>query len=418
MTSFLSALPIPSRLKRNTVRRTTKTPEQLVDCSKEAIDRLIELAITETGSNQADVDPLETVLGDCLADLKVIMHGDISNNKDLIDQIDENIVRDICTFVLRERLMSLLIRRIDLVPFEARKDTALIFNSLLRNYTDFEDYMVLDITLINSLVQGYSLKECALTCGSMLRECIRHDRLVRYILCMTPPQQSTPPAPTTMTDEPSGKAPSPSTGGDRRRETSDPSSSSAGVRSTEAPPSPPVPLLCKLFDEYVELIDFEVSSDAFNTLKDLLTTPKNKAISAEFLEKNFDLVFDRYNKLLLSDNYVTKRRSISLLSELLLERCNYNVMMRHISSKENLKTIMNLLRHKSSNVQLETFQIFKIFVANPKKTEEIASILYHNKVKLVAYLEGFHLDKTEPQFVDEKRLLIDTLQGLSDPNQP
>lgn len=401
MTSFLSALPIPSRLKRNTVRRTTKTPEQLVNSSKEAIDRLIELSTTDAEGKQDDVDPLETVLGDCLADLKVIMHGDISNNMDLIDQIDDNIVREICTYVQREGLMSLLIRRIDLVPFEARKDTALIFNSLLRKFEDFEDYTVLDITLIDSLVKGYSLKECALTCGSMLRECIRHDRLVRYILCMDP----APPAAINGVHSPINRHVDES-----RKE---------GLEEvgTESEMSL-VPLLCKFFDEYIELIDFEVASDAFNTLKDLLTTPKNKAISAEFLEKNFDLVFTRYNKLLLSDNYVTKRRSISLLSELLLERCNYNVMMRHISSKENLKTIMNLLRHKSSNVQLETFQIFKIFVANPKKTDEIASILYHNKVKLVAYLEGFHLDKTDPQFVDEKRLLIDTLQGLGNPNQP
>lgn len=54
-----------------------------------------------------------------------------------------------------------------------------------------------------------------------------------------------------------------------------------------------------------------------------------------------------------------------------------------------------------------TFHVFKIFVANPSKTPEIESILSKNKAKLVAYLEAFHPDNEDPQFVDEKRLLIE-----------
>ena len=79
-----------------------------------------------------------------------------------------------------------------------------------------------------------------------------------------------------------------------------------------------------------------------------------------------------------SDNYVTRRRSLKLLSELLLDRNNYTVMMKYISSKHHLKvrvrisvnlvvaicadlvlifccsqTIMNLLRHKSPQIQFE-----------------------------------------------------------------
>lgn len=41
--------------------------------------------------------------------------------------------------------------------------------------------------------------------------------------------------------------------------------------------------------------------------------------------------------LLQSDNYVTRRRSLKLLSELLLDRNNYTVMMKYISSKHHLK---------------------------------------------------------------------------------
>jgi calcium binding protein 39 len=54
-----------------------------------------------------------------------------------------------------------------------------------------------------------------------------------------------------------------------------------------------------------------------------------------------------------------------------------------------------------------TFHVFKIFVANPKKTPEIASILYNNKVKLIAYLEAFQNEKEDIQFMEEKKLLIE-----------
>lgn len=190
----------------------------------------------------------------------------------------------------------------------------------------------------------------------MLRECIRHDNLARAIL---------------QTDK-----------------------------------------LWLFFDKFLHLPNFDVASDAFNSLRDLLTTTKNKSISAEFLELRFDDVFKKYESLLLSENYVTKRRSLKLLSGILLERINFNIMIRYISSKENLKLIMNQLRDQSSNIQFEAFHVFKIFVAYPNKPADISNILYRNRVKLIAYLESFHLDSEDLQFHDEKRLLIETLQTL------
>lgn len=82
-------------------------------------------------------------------------------------------------------------------------------------------------------------------------------------------------------------------------------------------------------------------------------------------------------------------------------------MMSFISSKENLKIIMNLLRNKSSHIQFETFHVFKIFVANPMKTKEIVMILYNNKQKLIQYLLTFQNDREDIQFIDEKKLLIE-----------
>lgn len=57
--------------------------------------------------------------------------------------------------------------------------------------------------------------------------------------------------------------------------------------------------------------------------QELLT--KHKMLSAEFLEQNYDKVFSNYEHLLNSENYVTRRQSLKLLGELLLDRHNFNV---------------------------------------------------------------------------------------------
>jgi hypothetical protein len=67
-----------------------------------------------------------------------------------------------------------------------------------------------------------------------------------------------------------------------------------------------------------------------------------------------------YQTLILSQNYVTKRQSLKLLGEILLDRANYAIMTRFIADEANLKTMMNFLRDKSRNIQFEAFHVFKV----------------------------------------------------------
>lgn len=91
---------------------------------------------------------------------------------------------------------------------------------------------------IERLIGGYANPDSALNCGSMLRECIRYDDLAIQLLHSS--------------------------------------------------------YLWYFFDNYVHLRNFEVASDSFNTLRDLLTTPRNKMISSEFLGQNYDSVMLHY----------------------------------------------------------------------------------------------------------------------------
>lgn len=166
---------------------------------------------------------------------------------------------------------------------------------------------------------------------------------------------------------------------------------------------------------FVDMRNFDVASDAFTTLK-LLTT-RHKALLADYLLENYDTFFLSYNALISSKNYVTRRQSLRLLGEILLERANFKVMMKYIVSKENLKLLMTMLKDKSKQIQFEAFHVFKVFVANPKKNYEIKLVLWNNKTKLIEYMKIFRGDLEDQQFIDEKQLVIQHLESLKKPTK-
>jgi len=165
------------------------------------------------------------------------------------------------------------------------------------------------------------------------------------------------------------------------------------------------------FFDYVQGGSFDIASDAFATFRELLT--RNKTLVAHFLADRHVEFFSKYNTLLVSSNYVTKRQSIKLLGEILLDRANYSVMLAYVDSPEHLKLTMNLLRDKSKNIQYEAFHVFKVFVANPKKSKAVQDILLKNREKLLVFLPKFHEDrKDDEQFVDEKSFLMKQIREL------
>ena len=194
-------------------------------------------------------------------------------------------------------------------------------------------------------------------------------------------------------------------------------------------------------DTFVNQPNFEVASDALETFRLILVggggavvpsfqspslsmaNPAElestmESIASSFLERAYTPIFDeRFNPKLLSathSNYIIRRVSLQLLSTLLLTRSNYNVMMRYISNRSNLITIMVLLRDASAHITFDAFNVFKVFVANPNKPPEVTRILADNKVKLAKYLSGLHRDReaNDEQFRDEKALVISTLEDL------
>jgi calcium binding protein 39 len=93
---------------------------------------------------------------------------------------------------------------------------------------------------------------------------------------------------------------------------------------------------------------------------------KHKSLVATYLQTNFDLFFTKYNDILVqSESYVTKRQSIKLLGEILLDRANYSVMTKYVESGEHLKIVMKLLRDDRRMINYEGFHVFKVRDADP-----------------------------------------------------
>ena len=106
-------------------------------------------------------------------------------------------------------------------------------------------------------------------------------------------------------------------------------------------------------------------------------------------------------------NPISNSNTIKLLSEILLARENLPVMRQWIESIDNLMLMMNLLRDRSRNIQFEAFHVFKVspphsppptdllqlFVANPRKSEQVEYILVKNRDKLMTFLQKFQSDR-------------------------
>ena len=294
-------------------------------------------------------------------------------------------------------LVPRLLDNLGSIPFESRKHVASIVNYLLvcglegtdaslyqPSMYSFRDYIGSRFDeVMSSLIKGHDCAlhggqaDCSLHFGSILRSCLRHVPLYQEL---------------TITSE-----------------------------RTER-------YIYPFLEKYVHLPNFDISSDAMETLRIIMTGGGDKHvdeqaqqamadIAANFLTRDYDGIWNkRFNPLLLADkaNYMTRRMALQILSTVLLTRSNYAVMIKYVAERDNLILVMKLLRDTSPHITLDAFHVFKVFVANPNKPPEIVKILSMNSNKLCAYLQTIHKDREEvdTQFRDEKALIIATIEGL------
>lgn len=339
--------------------RKVKPPPELVRTTREA---LLQLEQSSSGSEQPAKVSEEVSRN--LSSMKLLLYGEPDQRP------NPEAASELAREVWKSDVLRLLLTHLPLLDFECRKDVSQVFSNLLRRQQHGEHETVKwleenrDVLFI--LLRGYETPQLALNYGIMLRECARHERLATLLL-----------------------------------------------------PTVDEPQFYALFT-YIESPYFDVASDAFASLKDLLT--KHKPVVAAFLAQHYEPFFQHYHKLVCpaarpntapsgsarfsarawrplerrvalarggrgwatacpaaasgaraceppaskaadfrrrlfltpagSDNYVTKRQSLKLLGELLLDRTNFAIMTRYIACVDNLKMVMVLLRDRSSSIQL------------------------------------------------------------------
>ncbi|MED6133387.1 hypothetical protein PIB30_027812 [Stylosanthes scabra] len=327
-----------------------KTPQEVAKAIKDSLMALDTKTVAEVKALEKALEEVEKNF----ASMRTMLSGDGESEPNM-DQVSQ-LVEELC----KEDVLTLIVHKLPTLGWEARKDLVHCWTIILKHKVDDNhccvEYVEQHLELLDFLVVCYDNKEIALTCGTMLRECIKFQSLAKYIL-----------------------------------------ESATFV----------------LFFKFVELPTFDVASDAFSTFKDLLT--KHGNVVSQFLTAHYDEFFDLYERLLTSSNYVTRRQSLKLLSDFLLEAPNSQVMRRYILEVRYLKVMMTLLTDSSKNIQLSAFHIFKVFVANPNKPQDVKLILVKNREKLVALLQNLSPGKgaEDEQFEEEKEFIIKEIEKIS-----
>lgn len=166
-----------------------------------------------------------------LAELKIYLIGDGE------EQPVKEIVKIVAVEACRAGLPMLMGAKLPQLDFEARKDAAAVFCQILRVQQTDGSFMVVDYIkghqqVLSTIMNGYEDSNVSLIAGGMLRDCIRHEDLAALVLNS--------------------------------------------------------PLFDNLYT-YVELENFEVASDAFHTLKDLLT--RHKKLVSDHLTAHYEEFF-------------------------------------------------------------------------------------------------------------------------------
>ncbi|KAJ0034293.1 hypothetical protein Pint_24964 [Pistacia integerrima] len=360
-----------------------KTPQEVVKATKDSLMALDTKTVVEVKALEKALEEVEKNF----LTMRCMLSGDgeVEPNMDQVSQL--------ATEVCKEDVLTLLIHKLPILGWEVSKKG---LSPLLVHIVEakgngcppipghsmfWPSVYVVDVFNLELLWEmrifklSYDNKEVALNSGIMLRECIKFPSLAKYII------------------------------------------ESASFQ---------------LFFKFVELPVFDISSDAFCTFKDLLT--RHGSLVSEYLTAHYDEFFDLYEKLLTSCNYVTRRQSLKLLLEFLLEPPNSHIMKRYILEVRYLKVMMTLLKvcafasvsdkisplfaswkDSSKNIQISAFHIFKVFVANPNKPREVKVILAKNHEKLLELLRNLSAGKgaDDDQFEEEKELIIKEIERVS-----
>jgi calcium binding protein 39 len=252
------------------------------------------------------------------------------------------------------------------LDFEGQKMFAALFSDMLEVDRSmeipsrFSQYLQSHPQLISQMLAGFGSPDISLHCSAMLRSCARDESLAKCLLKQN--------------------------------------------------------ALARCID-LAQHSQFEISCEAFALLHELLLPESGCCrVAAEHLKDNAKSFFEHYRVLLESSEYATQRQALKHLGCLLLHREFKEAMQVYIQDMRYLKIHMNLMLSKSTRIQHDNFHIFKVFVANPWKPDNVARTLVRNKPRLAQVLESYNKKiEGDNSFMQDLTAVLQILRGMSEP---
>lgn len=244
------------------------------------------------------------------------------------------------------------------LEFEAAKDSMRLFSQLLKLGTSLvSDYIRNRKQVLQLMLDGCGCPQVALQSNDMLRSCTKHPKLVEMLF---------------EADFALG--------------------------------------LINLAQHQ----DFDISSDAFCSLRELLMGCK--PVAAVYLKEHSNTFFAAYHELQRSEDYFTKRQALGLLADVLVNPCFVDVVPSYVSNYRFLETNMNLLRDSSKAIQSDAIRVLGAFVRNSEASPRVHKILFKNKDRLVRLLDFIGNDDKENDdgFVQDLKADVEDLKVFAE----
>ena len=164
---------------------------------------------------------------------------------------------------------------------------------------------------------------------------------------------------------------------------------------------------------------FEVSADAFETLKSLFYS--EQPYMPDFLATNYSDLVRIIDGLRDSDNYFLKRQSLALIYKLLDNPRNDLFRQMYAREPDHLKHAMTTMKTESARqVKVEAFLVFACIVeiltqqpADVQQQSQSLKIVRKNMDRLVEYVQLFAQDLEDEKFQAIKRRLLESLRLLN-----
>ena len=125
------------------------------------------------------------------------------------------------------------------------------------------------------------------------------------------------------------------------------------------------------------------------------------------LKRKYYLQFNKlFNQLINSNQLVVKQNMLYILEEALFKKFNLPIMLKYISSEENLTLMIDLLVRSNNNLTYNIYNILKFFIANPKIPLHIKNAIALRSEEIINKFILIYPSIEDKQTVKEIKIII------------